>query len=214
MATKRFDVYIWVTWLTALLAGDASCWYSAWIRAHFKIDSVRRGDFDLASWKVTHTEMVEARSAALTADGWTVTLEDQNFFTLRGRTAKLAGKPDIVAIKGDDALCVDCKSGQRRASDIQQVLLYMFALPLASDRFKDKRLSGEVQYRDGSIPIQPEQFTDELRARIIQTITKVGASTVPTTTPSARECAFCDVGKADCPSRIETTPAEAVVSEF
>lgn len=214
MATKRFDVYIWVTWLTSLLAGDASCWHQPWLKSHFKITKLDRGGFDLAGWKVQHTEMVEKRTAELLEAGWAVTLEDQNFFTLAGRVAKLAGKPDIVAIRGDEALIVDCKSGQRRASDIQQVLVYMFALPLASERFQTLRLAGEVQYPDGSIPIRPEQFTDELKARIIAAITKIGSSTVPPTTPSARECAFCDISKVDCPARIERVLDDVAVEVF
>lgn len=209
---KRPTPYVWASWPCAILSGDAQCLYSIWVRAHFKLDLLDRGDFDLAAWKIQHAEMVEKRVAALRADGWTVTVEDENSFTLAGRAAKLAGKPDVVAVKDRDVLIVDQKSGKRSPSHIQQVLLYMFAWPLVRPQFKDYRIAGEVEYRDGAIPISPEQFSPELRARIVDTMTKLGSSIVPPTVPSARECAFCPVSKVDCPARIDAA-VEAVTTE-
>jgi hypothetical protein len=210
----RRSPYTWTTWLTALLAGEASCWFAPWVKSHFKIDKLERSDFDLVAWKAQHTDMVDARVTQLRADGWTVTVEDQNFFTLRGRTGTLSGKPDILAIRDLDALVIDCKGGKHRTADVQQVLLYMFALPLGTRLQEGMRLSGEVQYRDGSVHVRPDDFTPELRKRITDAMLRVSAEAQPLAVPSVRECAFCDVGASDCQARMESTTTEVTVSEW
>ena len=50
----------------------------------------------------------------LKAEGYAVFVEDQNKFTLKGRAATLGGVPDLVAVRGAEALVVDCKSGKQR----------------------------------------------------------------------------------------------------
>jgi hypothetical protein len=59
--------YIWVTWLTKLLAGEDQCQYAPWFKAHFKFDKVDRG-FDLAAWTAEHAAMVRARAIELQRD--------------------------------------------------------------------------------------------------------------------------------------------------
>ena len=41
--------------------------------------------------------------------GYVVFSEEQNSFVLRGRSAKLAGKPDLIAKKEGDGVVVDIK---------------------------------------------------------------------------------------------------------
>lgn len=212
--TSRRGVYFWTTWLTPALCGDAQCLWAPWFQGHYTFDKLERGGLDLETWKVEHAAMVDAAAAAYRRDGWTVTLEDQNKFSLRGAAATVAGKPDLVAVRGDEARVVDCKSGKRRGSDIQQVLLYMFALPLSMPAVQGKRLAGELQYRDGPLTIRPDEFTPELRARIVDTIKRLAACEPPPRVPSTRECAWCDIGPADCPDRLETPQAEVAVSEW
>ena len=55
--------------------------------------------------------------------------EDHNKFSLPGKAATLGGVADIVAVRGDEGLIVDCKSGKQRDSDAFQVLAYMLVLP-------------------------------------------------------------------------------------
>lgn len=213
LTTPRRWVYLWCTWLTPLLAGDASCEWAIWFKGHYQFLKLERDGFDLAAWKVRHAEMVEARAELLRADGWTVYVEDQNKFNLKGRSAIVGGKPDIFATRGTiDALVVDCKGGKRRASDLQQVLIYMLGLPLAfPGALTGRALAGEVQYRDGSVEIPPDAFTPALRARIVETIRRMGLAESPRRVPSARECAYCDIGPSDCPDRIESPEAMAAV---
>lgn len=204
MAKSRGKPYVWVTWMTRFIAGDAQCYWALWFRAHYtyeKRPDERAGN--LSQWKANHADMVRARAAELREQGWTVFLEAQNKFTLRGKTALLGGAADIVAIKGMDALVVDCKTGQQRDSDYYQVLTYQLALPLCLPALKGKRLAGEVQYPNGRLAIAPEELNPETRKRLLDAIAKASATTAPARTPSPRECAWCDIGKEDCPARIE-----------
>jgi hypothetical protein len=215
MAKRRFGPYTWATWLTPILAGDAQCLFAPWMQSQFQIDKVERGDFDLVRWKIDHADMVTTRADQLRRDGWTVYVEDQNKFTLRGQVTTLAGKPDVVAVRRDDALVIDCKGGKRRSSDALQVLLYMFAIPLYHPAWRPSlRLAGEVQYRDGSLPIQPEQFTPALRERIVALLKRMGNATPPTPVPSASECAWCPVSSIDCKARVEGGVPETAVAEW
>lgn len=211
--TARPAPWVYVTWVTGLIAGDKQCAFAPWLQAHFKIEKLARG-FDLSAWKVEHSAMVEARVRALVADGWTVFVEDQNDFKLRGQAATLSGKCDIVAVRGDDALVEDCKSGQQRDSDFVQVLIYMIALPLFHAAVKGKRLVGAVQYKKHRREVQPEELTPALRQRILDTIKRMGDRTPPAAVPSSGECRFCDVSKADCAQRIEYAGEPVTVSEW
>ncbi|HYM24956.1 MAG TPA: PD-(D/E)XK nuclease family protein [Vicinamibacterales bacterium] len=214
MSKSRGTPFIWVTWLTPILSADAQCEWAPWFKAHYTYDKIERNDFDLERWKVEHAAMVDARAAQLRAEGYIVFVEDQNQFRLKGQSATLSGKPDILAVRPDKALVVDCKSGKRRGSDIHQVLFYLLALPLSHASLSGQPLHGEVQYRDGSVHISPEEFTGIVRERMVELIKRLGSGEPPRRVPSARECAFCDIGSTDCPDRIESSVADIAVPEL
>jgi CRISPR/Cas system-associated exonuclease Cas4 (RecB family) len=203
MTTERDSPYIWVTSITGVLAGDFHCEWSAWFRAHFKIDK-RPTDFNLAVWTAQHGEMVLSRAAALKSDGYEVYVEEQNKFNIKGKAATLGGKPDLVAVRDTDAIVIDCKTGQQRNSDYFQVLTYMLFLPLTHSACKEKTLAGELQYRNHSQRIEPRQLTDELRAMILSKIKRVGGSAPLPKIPSPGDCRFCDIGLKDCPERVHS----------
>ena len=48
MMRIRESVYIWVTWLSRLLVGDASCEWATWYRSHHIGYEKAPGDFDMA----------------------------------------------------------------------------------------------------------------------------------------------------------------------
>lgn len=210
MATPRNGSYVWVTWITGALATDDQCRYAAWFKSHFKYDKVERTDGTLTKWKSEHGEMVHARAQSLIADGWTVFLEGQNKFTLPGKVATVAGTPDIVAVQNGNVLVIDCKSGKPRDKDFWQVCIYLLVLPLTHAACKDRRLVGEVQYRDHSLMIQPEEFTRAMREQITAQIRETGGPTPPARVPSYQECLFCDISKADCPDRIEKRATQEI----
>ncbi|MEI6451070.1 MAG: hypothetical protein WCP98_14170 [Actinomycetes bacterium] len=145
------------------------------------------------------------------AEGYTVFVEDQNRFTLKGRAATLGGVPDLVALRGAEALVIDCKSGKQRGSDAFQVLTYMRVLPLTHAACRGVPLAGEVQYRDASLPIAPGQLTDELKGLIRGTIERVGGAAPAVKVPSFSECRFCDITAADCPERVDEEQSRAPV---
>ena len=189
--------YMWVTWLSGLLAGSDVCEWAAWYRTHFRYAKLQREDGDLDSWKIQHDNMVRARVAALRGNGYVVDVEEDNEFKLEGQRATLAGKPDIVARKGaNHAIVVDEKSGKRREKDRWQVLLYMYALPRLGLMIRP--LHGQIEYRDGVVDISADDYTPEVHARILTTLQVVGGSLEPNRTPSPTECRFCDI--AACPS--------------
>ena len=199
----RGRAYVWPSWITKLIAGENRCWFAAWYKAHHKYlkrpDDPDRAAF-FADYTEAHDRIVNRRAAALRGEGWTVKLEADGEFRIRGEKvpADLSGKPDIVAMRSDEALIVDGKAGKPRQSDHWQVLIYVLFLPL--DWLKGfPRIRGEVEYRDGIVDVDP--LTSEERRRIGSAIQVVGGSKVPDAAPSRNECKFCDVAR--CPHRAE-----------
>lgn len=187
--------FVWPSWITKLLSGESRCWYSAWVKAHYKYEKVPddpdRAAF-FAEYNVKHDRITEMRAAELRADGWLVKVEDEGSFRVKGELGDLSGKPDIVAMKGDVALVIEAKSGKRRRSDHFQVLLYMLFLPMAWLRgFTDVR--GEVAYADGSVDVRP--ITVEEKAQITTALRLVMGTTAPEATPSKMDCLYCDIAR-------------------
>lgn len=199
---------IWATTPAKLMAGDQQCQYAAFLKAKYRVPR-RPSDFDLSNWTAQHNVMVQARAKRLEADGYTVYLEGQNAFNVRGKSgALLAGRPDIVAVKGDEALVVDCKTGQQRASDHYQVLLYMYVLAKSHPACTGKRVAGEVTYKNGSTDIPPEAVDEAFVAQFSTTLQGILVAEAPKASPSYQECRFCDIGKENCPYRVDEPPQE------
>lgn len=225
MAPRKFP-YIWVTWITGLLAGDDLCQWAAWFKAHNQgYDKRARSDGALlVQWKAAHAEQVRDRAAQLQAEGWLVFLEQQNRLRLRGHVAELAGAADIVAVKMPaegagpkapvEALIVDVKSGKERDKDVWQVFVYMRFLPLVHDvlrHYQDRLvLHGEVRYPNGSVEFNGKSINEKSQARIKAVIQTVAGVDQPRRVPSESECLYCDI--AQCPDRIVSTrtPDEVV----
>lgn len=202
---------IWVTWLAKLLGGNQCVW-SAWYKAHFWYDKFEEQAGDLVKWNRDHTRLMAPRKLALEQDGWTVTVEDANAFELEGEAAIVAGKPDLVAVKGDQVLVVDGKTGRERDSDIWQVLLYLYALP-KSRRSLPKNLEGEVHYANGDVTLTPVELTDERVNQFVTLVKTIAGDTPPPRKPSRDECKRCNIGPRDCPQRVGA-PERALVGEF
>jgi hypothetical protein len=204
--------FVWPTWLTGLLSGDKQCTWASWYRAHFKYEKRPDESFDFAAWSAAHQRLVNKRHAELEADGWTVTVEGQNDFRLKGQTALLSGKPDLVAVRGGEKKVIDCKTGKPRKSDWWQVLIYMTAIPRSRQDLSG--LAGEVCYEDRRIDIQPEELTGERQDAIFALLRRLGSDERPRHVPSRFECQFCDV--ADCTERYagDTEPQAVAVGEF
>jgi hypothetical protein len=147
----RSSPYTYATWLSKAMAGERQCLYAGWFKSHFTFKAEKR-DFNLDAWTAEHTAMVHDVAAEYRAKGYKVYLEGQNTIRVRGRDgAVLVGKPDIVAVKDDTAVVVDCKTGQPRTSDSLQVRLYMYLLSEWSTHPARgcRRMLGEVRYQPG-----------------------------------------------------------------
>lgn len=209
--TPRRGGYTWVTWITGILSADDSCRWAAWAKTQHTYD--KRPDDNaenLATWKAEHADLVNRHAAALSKDGWSVWLEGMNKFTIKGRTTTLAGSPDLVAWKGNVVRIIDGKTGQRKGKDIWQVRTYLYAVPLTKRFPVGTVYEGQVLYRDG---LQAVSLTDAEKVRILDTLKEVGNRTaVPTRTPSAGECRFCDI--AACPDRAMAESPVVETTEF
>jgi CRISPR/Cas system-associated exonuclease Cas4 (RecB family) len=206
MTERRETPYVWVTWISRLLAGEAHCEWAAWFRAHHTYEK-RPATFDFAKWNAEHGQMVRERAVALAKEGFQVGIEEQNKLSLRGGSgATLGGKPDLIAVRERDVLVVDCKTGQTRGADYYQVLIYMLALPMCRPQYKGLAVRGRVDYRDNAIQIPPEELAEEAANRIWEFIERVVGDNEPQRVASAGECAFCDITRRDCPDRMDEAP--------
>jgi hypothetical protein len=208
-AAKRSNPFTWVSWLSKLMAGEKQCEWACWFRSHYIWEKLPSG-LDLAKWTADHTQLLRARKAELEAEGFTVYAEDQNSFTLNGTDGiEVSGKPDIVAIRGEEAYVEDCKTGTPRHSDHFQVLIYMLSLPYVEGHCKGRKLEGRLIYNNTIVDVPSSRIDAELKELFRKTVLRIGGPEPAEKVPSWGECRYCDISKADCPERIETQ-AEAV----
>ncbi len=208
-AAKRSNPFIWVSWLSKLMAGEKQCEWACWFRSHYIWEKLPSG-LDLAKWTADHTQLLRARKAELEAEGFTVYAEDQNSFTLKGTDGiEVSGKPDLVAIRGEEAYVEDCKTGSPRHFDHFQVLIYMLSLPYVEGHSKGRRLEGRLIYNNAIVDVPWSKIDADLKAMFRKTVLAIGGPEPAEKVPSWGECRYCDISKADCPDRIETQ-AEAV----
>jgi hypothetical protein len=216
MPERRTDPYIWVTWLSKLLVGDNSCEWASWFRAHFRDFQKVPSDFDTFSWQIDHTDLLNEVRVDLEAEGHTVTTEQQNLFRLRGSSGiTVGGRPDLIAVSGESGAIFEVKTGEPRAADAAQVLIYMFAVPLAFPQYRQVEFRGEVAYRDHRVPVPSTAMDDAFKTGLVEIIRRVGAEAPTRKVPSAAECRFCDITSEDCPERIAADAvAEGPVPDF
>lgn len=208
MTTPRQAPYVWTTWITRLIAGEVHCEWAAWFRTHHIYDKLPN-DFDLAKWAAEHSAMVRARAAGLRAAGYSVFVEEQNAFRLRGQLGvTLAGKPDIVALRDDAVQIVECKTGLSRNADQIQALVYLLILPYVRPAWKHKVWSGSVQYRDTVVNVSATAVDTPFKTLFRCTMAQVGGVTPLQRSPSYAECCLCDISRHDCPQRIDSPPLE------
>ena len=204
----RSRPYVWVTWITGLLATTDKCYWKAWVKSHYQLPKAVQTPDDKArldEWMRKHDSMTVARAKRLQTEGWTVRVEDQNSFKLEGGSATLSGKPDIVATKDMIALIVDEKAGKAKDQYVWQVLLYMLATSMTY--LKGYTIRGEIEYPETSVNVHPSQLSESNRARIVEVMAIVGGEKEPKTSPSREECMYCDI--AHCKDRYQDHTADA-----
>ena len=101
-------------------------------------------DFNQTEWMLNHTALLNERIANWEIGGYSVEAEGQNSFQLRGKAATLSGKPDLIVRRedGDEAVIIDGKTGHESPSHIVQVMIYLYAIPRALERYRTLKLRG------------------------------------------------------------------------
>lgn len=215
---RRGGAYIWASWLPKLLAGENSCEWASWFRANHDSSTWEKAadTFDLASWRIEHTALLNKTRERYENAGYTVLTEAQNEFTLHGSNGvTLSGKPDLVAVKDNSGIVIDTKTGGAKASDVSQVMIYMWALPLVDRRYKGMALSGLVAYKDRNLDVPSSAINADFKESAVGLIRRVGNRAVPSRRiPSANECRYCPITSVDCPVRAVVGGAEATTDEF
>lgn len=216
MIVPRPSPYIHVGWLRKLLVGGNSCEWSSWFKAHYQNYEKMPSDFNLASWKVNHTALLAKIREDRLAEGKRVLLEDQNKFTLRGKTGIiLAGVPDLLALgEANSGTIYDAKTGKPNEADVAQVMIYMWALPLARSEYRGFKFDGIISYSDQEIPVPHTALTDGFIGRLVQMIQRVGGEHPANRVPSASECKFCEITTTDCPGRVDAEDVWGVTDAF
>jgi hypothetical protein len=204
MAEKRKHPYIWVTWLSKIMAGEQACLWASWFKAHHQNYRKAEGDFDLARWNMEHTRLLVQTRMELARHGATVRVESQNAFQhAHADGVVLAGKPDIVALDDVEATVVDCKTGRPKISDRIQVQIYMYVLPICFPRLALYTMHGRVIYPDHQVEIQPAAADEGFGKHLDYFLDLIASKSAPLQTASVSECRFCDITREDCAERVE-----------
>lgn len=203
MAIKRKSPYIWVTWLTKLLVGDHSCEWGAWFRTQHEGNSWEKvpSTFDQTTWQVEHAALVRQVRSQLEAEGKVVFVENQNSFVLRGATAALGGKPDLIATSEGMGIILDAKTGKPNPAHHVQVMVYMYAVPRVLRQYHGMSFNGRVVYKDHVVEIPSSAVDENFIENPSSLIRRLGSATPARKVPNPVECGFCDITKLDCPER-------------
>lgn len=194
--------YIWVTWLTRLLTGDNSCEWSSWFRSQHESSSWDKmpSDFDSVKWNLNHTALLNKCRDNWELDGYSVLTEES--FTLKGNTATVAGKIDLIAEDSKGVVVIDAKTGKPSPSHGAQILIYMYALPIIFKRYKDIKITGQIAYPDHTVDIPASALTEQFVDNLTGLIRRIASSDPARKVPGRMECKFCDITPADCPEKI------------
>ncbi len=116
-----------------------------------------------------------------------------------------------MAVKGDTAIVIDCKTGSPKTSDSLQVRLYMYLLSEWSTHPARgcQRILGEVRYKreeDETVHL-PHAAADGITGLMRRYMNVFLGAAPPLPVPSYQECRFCEIGRVFCPDRIETDVA-------
>jgi hypothetical protein len=204
MVEKRKHPYIWVTWLSKIMAGEQACLWASWFKTHHQNYRKAEGNFDLARWNVEHTRLLVRTRMDLARHGSTVRTETQNAFQHScAHGVILAGKPDIVALDDITATVIDCKTGRPKLSDRIQVQIYMYVLPICFPKLALYSMRGQVVYSDHHVEIPPGTADESFGKHLDYFIDLLASDSAPMRAPSLSECRFCDITMADCAERAE-----------
>ena len=204
MPEPRNGTYVWITWLSKVMAGEQNCIWASWFKSHFKEYEKVPSDFDRVKWTMEHTRRVHQLHAERESAGEQAFLEGDNEIRYEWQGGLLvAGKPDLVTISAQGTTVYDVKTGKARMSDQVQVMLYMYLLPLGSQRYSGAKPSGCVVYGDRRVQLPTGVIDDAFIKNFNHFLGVIGSNRPAVKVPSTYECRFCEIAKSECPERIE-----------
>ena len=174
-----------------------------WFKAHYQNWAKPPSDFNQAEWLARHTKLLIEQRDLWVQRGYETRIEDQNAFRLRGRTATLAGKPDLLVLNKDHVLITDVKTGQERPWHRYQLMIYMYALPRALPEFRGARIAGEIIYPNRTQRVPQGGVDQGFIENLSSLIRRIAAPDPPNRVPSVAECRFCEITATDCPERVD-----------
>ena len=139
-----------------------------------------------------HTQLLYDVRDRLEAEGHSVTTERANWFKLEGNSgAKVGGQAGLVAVTPDEQVTVyDVQTGAQGDSDVAQIMIYMYALPLVTDSlWAGDSPGGRLVYRDGTESQVPASAIDNgLRKGLLDLIRRVVPEEPARRVPNPVEC--------------------------
>ncbi len=213
MAVPRDEPYVWLSWLAPWMSGEKSCDWAVWFRANWQDYEKAEDDSDFSVWRVRHTKLLRETHRALNGEGYRVKVENQNRFSARHEDSPgivIGGKPDLLALREEDNIVLDVKTGRVHDWHEQQVLLPMALLPISNlDEHRERRFRGRLVYEDGLVKeFHPRQAEDILAELPYFLDILAGPEEEARRIPSWQECRYCPISKAHCPDRIESDPGD------
>ena len=115
----------------------------------------------------------------------------------------MAGRPDLIVVRGDDALIIDVKRGREQPWHAVQIMIYQYAIPRALPQYRLARLAGEVVYPTHTVRVPRGALPNQFIHNLGSLIRRLAADQPPARIPARQECRFCDITAADCPDRVD-----------
>ena len=135
--------------------------------------------------------------------------------TFQERLRRLGGKPDLIAKKGNSCRIIDIKTGQPRASDHVQVMLYMYAVPKAfPEKYRNVVLEGRVVYGEREVAVPSSAVDEKFVKRFSELIRRLASNEPAKRVPSFGECRYCNIPASECPDRVDKDTSTAEVDDF
>lgn len=205
---ERVKKSVWVTWVAKLMAGESSCTWAAWFKTHYVDYDKVPSKCEFIKYRLNHSRMIDELRRERLAKNEKVSVEGANRFSLEMKpNLTLDGVPDLIALSEDQATVYDCKSEGQKDSHQIQAMIYLYCLPRCFDRYKRvKQLGGCLLYRPGTRMEIPQDMIDKnFVDNLNYWLEILGSDVPPAKAPSTNECLFCNITRADCPERVEST---------
>ena len=112
---------------------------------------------------------------------------------------------DCLRCEGSEPVRVDARAGHESPSHVVQVMIYLYAVARALERYQNAKLRGQVTYRDHMVRICGDAVDDQFIQNLGALIRRLSSEEPTRRVQSRQECRFCDITGADCLERIDET---------